>query len=86
MPMTAAPTPTRRQQRRPNRAAPAVPARLDRARSTTISTPASGTRLGRIAIATPIASPPASGRRATVSSSASVHAAVTGTSLIAFIS
>ena len=50
------------------------------------STTASGARFGRIAIAALIARPAASGRRATVSTSASVHAAVTGTSLIAFIS
>ena len=49
------------------------------------NTPASGARLGRIAIAALIARPAASGRRPTVSTSASIHADVTGTSLIAFI-
>ena len=51
-----------------------------------ISTPASGARLGRMAIAALIARPAVSGRRDNVSTIASVHAAVTGTSLIAFIS
>jgi hypothetical protein len=51
-----------------------------------ISTPAEGTRLGRVAIAALVARPALSGRRDTVSTSASVQAAVTGTSLIAFIS
>lgn len=47
---------------------------------------ASGARFGRIAIATLIARPDANGRRPTASVRASVLNAVTGTSLIAFIS